>query len=124
MERSKIREYLNTEFKSTNYCKKIRNTNKPESLKTLSIADLDFIEILKEFYSQLKLNYNTFKSDENWVPSTRQQYLLDSLSNINKDISHKDKIKLTNNYIMHLYDDFYWQIWDYFDDYNNLNEQF
>ena len=121
--RSKIREYLDAGFKNTNYYKKVRGTSELTTLKSMSILDLDFIDILKEFYAQLNLNYNSFKSNAEWAPSARQQFLLETMSTTIDDISHIDDTKLKNNHDLHLYDDLFCQIEDYFDDYNNSNDQ-
>lgn len=121
--RSNIKEYLDNGFKNTNYCKKVRGTIELKTLKTMSFDDLDFIGILRNLYSQIQFEYNSLNTNDNWIPSDRQKAVLENLSNISNDILNNDEIKLKNNFILHLYDDFYWGIWDYFDDYNNKNEE-
>lgn len=121
--RSNIKEYLDNGFKNTNYCKKVRGTIKLEILKTMSLDDLDFIGILRNLYSQIQFEYNSLNTNDNWVPSDRQKTILETLSNISDNILNNDEIELKNKFILHLYDDFYWGIWDYFDDYNNKNEE-
>ncbi len=124
--RSNIKEYLDNGFTNTNYCKKVRGTNFLQTCKTISINDLDFIEVLKEFFSLLNFNYNSFKTNASWAPSGRQKSVIETLSIISNDISlnNNGDVKLRRlEDLIHLYDDFYWEIWDYFDDYNNKNEE-
>lgn len=127
--RSNIKEYLDNGFRNSNFYNKSKKTNFVETLKiwkTMSINDLDFIEVIKEFFLLLNLNYNSFKTNVSWAPSGRQKAMLETLSIINNDISlhNNGEVKLRHHEdLIHLYDDFYWEIWDYFDDYNNKNEE-
>ena len=121
--RNNIKEYLDNGFRNTNYCKKVRGTIEVKTLKKMSFDDLDFIGILRNLYSQIQFEYNSLNTNDNWIPSDRQKAVLENLSNISNDILNNEEIKLKNNFILHLYDDFYWGIWDYFDDYNNKNEE-
>ena len=124
--RSNIKEYLDNGFKNTNYYKQTRETDFLQTWKTMPINDLDFIEVLKDFFSLLNLNYNLFKTNVNWTPSGRQKAVIETLSLISNDIRlhNNGEVKLKHyEDLIHLYDDFYWQIWDYFDDYNNKNKE-
>ena len=104
--RNKIKKYLDDGFKSTKYCKKVRGTNELEILKEMSVDDLDFMEILKSLLTQIKINYNSFKSNKNWTPSARQKSLLEILTDISNDITNNNEIKLKNNLLLHQYEDF------------------
>lgn len=124
--RSNIKEYLDNGFKNTNYYKQTRETDFLQTWKTMPINDLDFIEVLKDFFSLLNLNYNLFKTNVNWTPSGRQKAVIETLSLISNDIRlhNNGEVKLKHyEDLIRLYDDFYWQIWDYFDDYNNKNKE-
>jgi len=121
--RSKIKEYLDSNFKNSTYYKNIAGKNKFEELKTMSVKDLDFIAILSKLLSQIKEECNLFESNLNWVASTRQKKLIEIINSINADLSQPDKKNLANNVFLHMYEDFYWEVYDYFDDYNNKNEK-
>lgn len=119
--RSNIKKLLNDGFTNSEYCKRVRHTNEFETLKTMTFADLDFLENLKTLFEQIKKEYNSFCYDKGWVPSKRQEALIEIISRISEEIlNNNDK---TNNAIfLHLFDDFYWQIYDYFEDYGNKKE--
>lgn len=121
--RSKIKEYLDSNFRNSTYYKNIAGKNKLETLKTMSVKDLDFIAILNNLLLQIKEDYKFFESNLNWVSSNRQKKLIEITNSINSDISQPDKKNLPNNLFLHMYEDFYWEVYDYFDDYNNKNEQ-
>jgi len=121
--RSKIKEYLDSNFKNSTYYKNIAGKNKFEELKTMSVKDLDFIAILSKLLSQIKEEYNLFEPNLNWVASTRQKKLIEITNSINADLSQPNKKNLANNVFLHMYEDFYWEVYDYFDDYNNKNEK-
>ena len=121
--RSKIKEYLDSNFKNSTYYKNIAGKNKFEELKTMSVKDLDFIAILSKLLSQIKEECNLFESNLNWVASTRQKKLIEIINSINADLSQPNKKNLANNVFLHMYEDFYWEVYDYFDDYNNKNEK-
>jgi len=121
--RGKIKEYLDSNFKNSTYYKNIAGKNKFEELKTMSVKDLDFIAILSKLLSQIKEEYNLFEPNLNWVASTRQKKLIEIINSINADLSQPDKKNLANNVFLHMYEDFYWEVYDYFDDYNNKNEK-
>jgi len=121
--RGKIKEYLDSNFKNSTYYKNIAGKNKFEELKTMSVKDLDFIAILSKLLSQIKEEYNLFEPNLNWVASTRQKKLIEITNSINADLSQPNKKNLANNVFLHMYEDFYWEVYDYFDDYNNKNEK-
>ena len=116
MTRSEIKDYLNNSFEKTNYAQSIR---KSKSVENITIADLDFIDILRDLYYKIIGNMNIFESNNMWTISNRQKHLIEEISNICNNISHIEKLKLIH---IHMYDDLYWQIYDYFDDYGNKNE--
>lgn len=121
--RSKIKEYLDSNFKNSTYYKNIAGKNKFEELKKMSVKDLDFVAILSKLLSQIKEEYNLFEPNLNWEASTRQKKLIEITNSINADLSQPDKKNLANNVFLHMYEDFYWEVYDYFDDYNNKNEK-
>ena len=49
--------------------------------------------------------------------------MIEITNSINADLSQPDKKNLANNVFLHMYEDFYWEVYDYFDDYNNKNEK-
>lgn len=116
VKRSEIKEYLNSLFEKTNYAQNIRNS---KSVENITIADLDFMEVLKDLYSKIVQSYDGFVSNKDWAISDRQKYLVDGIANISKDIYGIENLQLRH---MQMYDDLYWQIYDYFDDYGNQND--
>lgn len=116
--RSEIKKHLNDAFKKTNYYKEIRNS-KNLVAQNVNINDLDFVDILKEFYLQVKNNFNNLVSNGNWKASDRQNYLIELIDNLNNDILNINNLQLKD---INVLDDLYWQIYDYFDDYGNKNE--
>ena len=117
--RSEIKNYLDSAFKNTTYFKKVKGKNELEVLKSMNTSDLDFIDILKQFLSQLKLAYNKFMSNTDWTQSARQKAVLDSLVYTKNEFFSGN---LNNGLKLHLCDDFYWGVYDYFEDYGNKNE--
>ena len=120
--REKIKKYLNNTFLASSYYKKVNASNKVEVLKTMTFVDLDFIAALKTLFEGIKNNYNIFETKDNWKPSLRQKALINVITNIKEDISHNDNIKENNVLYIELIEDFYWQIYDYFDDYGNKEQ--
>ena len=116
VKRSEIKEYLNSSFEKTNYAQNIRNS---KDIGNITITDLDFMEILKDLYSKIVQSYDSFVSNKDWTISDRQKYLVEVIVNIGSDISSIDNLQLIH---IHIYDDLYWQIYDYFDDYGNQND--
>lgn len=116
VKRSEIKEYLNSSFEKTNYAQNIRNS---KDIGNITITDLDFMKILKDLYSKIVQSYDSFVSNKDWTISDRQKYLVEVIVNINSDISSIDNLQLIH---VHIYDDLYWQIYDYFDDYGNQND--
>ena len=121
--RNKIKDFLNNSFSSTQYFKKVRGTVELETLKEMTIADLDFVDTLHELLQHLSTNFDNFASNTNWQPSKRQLAVLDTLTTITEDILNNEEINLKNNLYLHLFDEYYWNVYDYIDDYNNPDNQ-
>lgn len=121
--RDKVKQMLDEGFRNSSYCKKVRGTNQLEALKTMTFSDLDFLKILDETFLYIKENYDSFVSNTKWGPSVRQKHVLDVLEKTNNDILNNSDIKTKNNLFLQLYDDFYWGVYDYFDDYGSKNEE-
>lgn len=121
--RDKVKQMLDEGFRNSSYCKKVRGTNQLETLKTMTFSDLDFLKNLDETFLYIKENYDSFVSNTKWGPSVRQKHVLDVLEKTNNDILNNSDIKTKNNLFLQLYDDFYWGVYDYFDDYGNKNEE-
>lgn len=119
--RSKIRKYLDDEFGKTSYCKKVNGTMRFDILKTMSVADLDFIEVIDNFYLNLKESYSLFPTLPDWTKSDRQKFLVMNLNDMCDDLVSED-IKKVNVRYLQTYVDIFWNIYDYFDDYGNKNE--
>ena len=70
---------------------------------------------------EIKNNYESLNSI-NWRPSKRQEYLIENLNYLLSKISDKNSYS-ANRYYIQDYRDFYCEVWDYFDDYHNQNEE-
>ena len=56
-------------------------------------------------------------NSSSWIPSDRQKFLIENLNHLLDVVVDEN-----NHYYIQDYRDFYWNVWDYFDDYNNKNE--
>ena len=110
-------------YKNTEKSVVVLDNIKLETLKTMTFSDLDFLKNLDETFLYIKENYDFFVSNTKWCPSVRQKHVLDVLEKTNNDILNNSDIKTKNNLFLQLYDDFYWGVYDYFDDYGNKNEE-
>ncbi len=120
--REKIKKYLNNTFLASDYYNKVKGQNKVAVLKEMTFAELDFVDALKKLFEGIKSSYNLFESKEGFVLSPRQKNLVEVVANINNDIKSNDKAKTNNVFYIELIEDFYWQVYDYFDDYGNQDE--
>ncbi len=121
--RKNIKQYLDDGFAATEYSKKIKGVSKLIALKDMAIDDLDFINILRNLFENIKNNYSSFMSNAQWKPSDRQNHLLEVIGNICDDILYDDKTKTSKpNLYLSFFEDLYWQVYDYFDDYGNKND--
>lgn len=120
--REYIKEYLDSGFKKTNYFKQTRPNLNLEKLKTMTVEDLDFINCLKDVVVLIKKEYETLVSNPKWEPSNRQKAMLDSLKVIVEDLKDENLKNNNKTRYLKLYEDFYWSVWDYFEDYKNLDK--
>jgi|GEM_PF-3038166 len=128
--RSSIVKYLNDGMANSKYAKTIREmgdkttwaSKELEALKTMTYDDFDFIDVLKELFNQIKVNYSMFVSDPKWTPSNRQECLLGILDQVINSILHEDYGEKRHNYYLYNFQEFYWESYDYFHDYGNKNE--
>ena len=118
--RKSIYNFFNESFENTQYCKKYKNVNYIKDFENISLKDLDFIAVIKEFAGLLKSAFNSLPYVKDWKPSGRQQFVTISLNQKIGDIMSGEYIEKKSR-LVRLYEDSYWDIFDYFYDYGNPN---
>ena len=115
LNRSEIKKFMDEELKKSNYYSKT-NELKDEFniMNSMSLKDLDYLDILKVLLKEIKNNYDNL-IEGSWVASKRQEFLINNLNRTLNEIE-------SDNCDMQGYRDFYFNVWDYFDDYGNKNE--
>jgi len=109
-----ITNYLDCFMKCSTYAQKVKEKNKLECLKTITLADLDYIEGLKNLLKQIKADYPSLPSNINWKATETQKYMPQQLKERIEDIKHNEQLKSKNNQYLLTFEDFYWNTWDYF----------
>lgn len=121
LKRNEIKHFMDIKYKNTTYYMNFSGVkNEFLLMETMALEKLDFIPILRNLYFEIQSNYKSLKSNK-WAPSQRQEYLIKQLNLLLNTISSKN-IETDKHYIQNYYD-FYWCVWDYFDDYNNKNDE-
>ena len=121
LKRSSIKKFMDEKYKTTKYYQKTKDKKQAFFVnEEMSLKDLDFIDILKGLFLNIKANYDGLSLTK-WVPSKRQEYLLESINSMIDDMV--SNAFPSNRYYIEEHSNFYWEVWDYFDDYNNVNEE-
>ena len=116
--RSNIVKFLDDGYSQTQYCKKFKNVNVIKDFDNISLLDLDYIEVLEKFASLLKNAFNSLPYVKDWKPSGRQQFVTISLNQRIGDLID-GRFKDKKNLLVRLYEDCFWDVYDYFYDYGN-----
>ena len=121
LNRSNIKKFMDDKYSNTEYYKKIKDLNEFLIMEDMKLNDLDYLYILRDLLLEIKNNYESLTSSV-WKPSKRQEYLIESLNNTLTNLINKNNY-VANRYYIQDYRDFYFEVWDYFDDYHNQNEE-
>lgn len=121
LNRSNIKKFMDDKYSNTEYYKKIKDLNEFLIMEDMKLNDLDYLYILRDLLLEIKNNYESLTSSV-WKPSKRQEYLIESLNKTLTNLINKNNY-VANRYYIQDYRDFYCEVWDYFDDYHNQNEE-